>query len=605
MKAAIERTLIAGIALVIAGVVIFDIASIRQAQRLQDTSGAVRHTNQVLYQTQQVLVLSSDYERTAKDFLLTGDSSMHDLLWRSAVQVHISIDSMRTLTVDNPIQQTRIDSLLELTNRNMELLNRQIRVRQFQGLEAAVRASVADTEELAVSARLRGMVRALQSEENRLLGLRREVNRRTASGLQEALTALIVAISALLLILLFKIRADLRKEKRAKEQLSRFNKELAEQVIVKTSDLQASEFKYKTLFYKSPLPKWIYDVDTLKLLEVNDASIAHYGYSQEEFRRMKLDDFLPEEDMQRLKETMQDIRLRRSEEPRHSYWRQIKKNGDIIYAEFTTHPLEYEERNARMVVVNDITERRQAEIRTHELNEDLQKRAAELATSNAELERFAYVASHDLQEPLRMVSSFLQLLQKKYKGNLDDKADQYIHYAVDGAERMKTLIMDLLEYSRVGSGKGNFTEVNMHEVVDEVTALFRDKIIAAGAVVATTGPLPVIRAERGQMMQLFQNLVGNALKYRSDQPPMIRISAKEEPDSWRFAVNDNGIGIDHAFNEKIFVIFQRLHNKSDYSGTGIGLAICKKIVERHGGRIGVDSEPRRGSTFYFTISKHI
>lgn len=605
MKAAIQRTLIAGIALVIAGIVIFDIASIRQAQRLQDTSGAVRHTNQILYQTQQVLVLSSDYERTVKDFLLTGDSTIHDPLWRSAVQVHISIDSMRDLTVDNPIQQSRIDSLLELTNRNMALLNRQIRIRQFLGLEAAAEAAAADREELVVSDRIRVLVKALQSEENRLLGLRREASRQTASNLQEVLTALIVAIAALLLILLLKIRADLRREKGAKEQLGRFNKELEEQVILKTAGLQSSELKYKTLFYKSPMPKWIYDVDTLALIEVNEASIRHYGYSQEEFQAMKLGDLLPIDDEIRLKETMSEIRTGQSGEPRHSYWRQKKKNGDIMYAEFTTHPLEYDDRNARMVVVNDITERRQAEIRMQQLNEDLQKRAAELAASNAELERFAYIASHDLQEPLRMVSSFLQLLQKKYKEKLDEKADQYIHYAVDGAERMKTLIMDLLEYSRVGSGKGNFVDVNMREVVDEVTTVFRDKIIAAGAVVATTGPLPVISAERGQMVQLFQNLVGNALKYRSDQPPMIRISAKEEPESWRFAISDNGIGIEDAFSDKIFIIFQRLHNKSEYSGTGIGLAICKKIAERHGGHIGVDSEPHRGSTFYFTISKHI
>jgi PAS domain S-box-containing protein len=605
MKAAIERTLIAGIALVLAGVVIFDIDSIRQAQRLQDTSGAVRHTNLVLYQTEQVLGLSSDYERITKNYLLTGDSAIHDPLWRSAVLVHLSIDSMRRITMDNPIQQSRIDSLLELTNRNMALLNQQIRVRQSRGLEAAVQAAIADTEELDVSARIRVLVKALQSEENKLLGLRREVNRRTASSLQEALTALIVAIALLLLILLFKFRGDLRKEKMAKDQLSRFNRDLAEQVILKTAGLQSSEEKYRTIFYKSPLPKWIYDVDTLRFLEVNEASIAHYGYSEEEFMQMSLSDLLPKEDVQRLSETMEDIKFKRSQEPRYSYWRQIKKNGDIMYAEFTTHPLEFKDSNARMVVVNDITARRQAELTMQQLNEDLQKRAAELATSNAELERFAYVASHDLQEPLRMVSSFLQLLQKKYKGKLDDKADQYIHYAVDGAERMKTLIMDLLEYSRVGSGKGNFVTVNMHEVVDEVIALFRDRIIAAGAVVATTGPLPLICAERGQMVQLFQNLIGNALKYRSDKPPMIRISAKEEPEAWRFTISDNGIGIDHAFSEKIFIIFQRLHNKSDYSGTGIGLAICKKIAERHGGRIGVDSEPHRGSNFYFTISKHI
>jgi PAS domain S-box-containing protein len=605
MKAAIERILIAGIILVIGGVVAFDIASIRQAQRLQDTSGAVRHTNQVLYQTQQALVINSDYERQATDFLLSGDTTLHDPLWRSAVAMHIAIDSLRALTSDNPVQQTRIESLLQLTNMNMDLLNRQIRVRQVQGLEAAVLAVALDTQQRDISTRIRLIVRAMQGEESRLLGVRREINRKTAYNLEQALVTLIVAIAVLLLVILIKIRGDLRKEQQAKELLSNFNKELEDQVLLQTADLQSSEEKYRTIFYKSPLPKWIYDVDTLRFIEVNDASMAKYGYTQKEFQSMKLSDLLPEEDLGRLSETMYEIRSGRSEEPRQSYWRQLKKNGEVIYAEFTTHPLEYESRNARMVVVNDITLRRQSEIMMQQLNEDLQKRAAELAASNAELERFAYVASHDLQEPLRMVTSFLQLLKKKYEGQLDEKADQYIHYAVDGAERMKTLILDLLEYSRVGSGKDNFTEVNMHEVVDEVNATFRDKIIAAGAVVATTGPLPVIVAERGQMVQLMQNLIGNALKYRSEQPPMIRISAREEPDHWRFAVSDNGIGVDPSFSDKIFIIFQRLHNKSEYSGTGIGLAICKKIVERHGGRIWVEPGLERGSAFIFSVSKNL
>jgi PAS domain S-box-containing protein len=602
MKAAIERTLIAGITLVIGGVVVIDLASIREAQRLQDTSGSVRHSNQVIYQTQQVLVASIDYEAETKDFLLTGDSSVHDPMWRSAVRLHRSITDLRKFMLDNPVQEARMDSLLQYTNRNMALLDSVVRIRQSYGLDAAAAAVAADTEEKAVSDRIRSLVEALHSEENRLLDERREVNRKTAYGLQGALTALIVAVAILLLVI---IRVDLSRAKKAREQLRLFNEELEEQVRLKTADLRASEEKYKTLFYKSPLPKWIYDCDTLEFIEVNEAAIANYGYSQEEFRKMKIDDIRPPEDVNLLMEELKYIRNDHPEESRHGYWRHVKKNGEIIFVEVTAHPLEYDRRNARMVVAADITARRQGELLMEQLNEDLRKRAGELAASNAELERFAYVASHDLQEPLRMVSSFLQLLQKKYGDRLDDKADQYIHYAVDGAERMKTLIMDLLEYSRVGSGKENFTLVNMHGVVDEVSAMFRDKIMAAGALVATTGPLPVIRAEKGQMVQLFQNLVGNALKYRGRQPPMIRIGVREEPDNWQFAVCDNGIGIEPAFWDKIFLIFQRLHNKSEYSGTGIGLAICKKIVERHGGNIRVESVAGEGSTFFFTISKHI
>ena len=250
----------------------------------------------------------------------------------------------------------------------------------------------------------------------------------------------------------------------------------------------------------------------------------------------------------------------------------------------------------------DITDRREHERQLERLYSDLARRAMELSASNAELERFAYIASHDLQEPLRMVSSFLQLLQKKYGGQLDERADQYIHYAVDGAERMKALIRDLLEYSRLGTGKEAFDWVDTGEVLSEVGGVFREQVATTGAQVKT-GHLPRVWGDRVQLTQLLQNLVSNALKYAGNRTPVITVGAEEHPEYWQFSVADNGIGIDPQFFDKIFIIFQRLHNRNEYSGTGIGLAICKKIVERHGGRIWVDSAAGGGSTFYFTISK--
>jgi len=199
-----------------------------------------------------------------------------------------------------------------------------------------------------------------------------------------------------------------------------------------------------------------------------------------------------------------------------------------------------------------------------------------------------------------MVSSFLQLLQKKYGGQLDERADQYIHYAVDGAERMKALIMDLLEYSRVGMGREAFDWVNCGEVMKRVAEIFREQIVASGAQIEI-GTLPRVWGDKVQLTRLLQNLLSNALKYAGGEPLFIRISGVERAGHWEFSVADNGIGIDPQFFDKIFIIFQRLHNKSDYSGTGIGLAICKKIVERHGGRIWVESGGG-GSTFFFTIN---
>lgn len=255
--------------------------------------------------------------------------------------------------------------------------------------------------------------------------------------------------------------------------------------------------------------------------------------------------------------------------------------------------------------VKDITEQKLSELRLKDLYDQLEQRAAQLQISNTELERFAYIASHDLQEPLRMISSFLQLLEKKYQDSIDEKGREYIRFAVDGSLRMKYLINDLLDYSRVSTRRQHLEEVRIDFVINDVLQNLRLRIEEKHAVVKTS-TLPLLpNADKTQMIQLFQNLIGNALKYSGNKPPLIEIEAIEKEDEWLFSVKDNGIGFDKRFADKIFVIFQRLHNRSEYSGTGIGLAICKKIIDRHGGKIYAESVPGEGSTFWFTIKKHL
>ena len=224
----------------------------------------------------------------------------------------------------------------------------------------------------------------------------------------------------------------------------------------------------------------------------------------------------------------------------------------------------------------------------------------ELSRSNEELEQFAYVSSHDLQEPLRMITSYLQLLQKKYQGNLDDKADKYIHFAVDGASRMQNLINDLLGYSRVTRGarepKTTNCEFILNQALSNLKLMLRDN-----KVTISHDPLPYVMADPTQLIQVFQNLILNGIKFHGEEAPKIHVSADKKASEWVFSVQDNGIGIDPKYSERIFEIFKRLHRKTEYPGTGIGLAICKKIVERHGGRIGVEFELGKGSTFYFTL----
>jgi PAS domain S-box-containing protein len=243
--------------------------------------------------------------------------------------------------------------------------------------------------------------------------------------------------------------------------------------------------------------------------------------------------------------------------------------------------------------VEDITARRQAEDR-------LNKTMADLERSNKELEQFAYVASHDLQEPLRMVSSYTQLLARRYQDQLDQDAQEFIGYAVDGAERMQRLIQDLLAFSRVATRGKPFAETDCEQVLEDTLANLRTAMDEAKATV-TNDPLPTVIADASQLSQVFQNLVSNALKFHGQAPPAVHIGAQRRGAEWVFSVRDNGIGIDPQYHERIFVIFQTLHPRDQYPGTGIGLALCKRIVERHGGSIWVQSALGEGATFYFTI----
>jgi PAS domain S-box-containing protein len=277
--------------------------------------------------------------------------------------------------------------------------------------------------------------------------------------------------------------------------------------------------------------------------------------------------------------------------------RYVRKDGRVVWVELAValardphgHP-QYE-----IAMFDDITERKSAEAALAAAHEELKR-------SNAELEQFAYVASHDLQEPLRMVSSYTQLVMKRYGERLDGDAKEFMAYVVDGAARMKQLIEDLLAYSRVGTKGREPAPIPAESALKRAITNLHAAIAESGAEI-THDPLPTVSADEPQLAQLFQNLIGNALKFRGSEKIRIRIEVKENPSDWEFHVKDNGIGIEPQYFERIFMLFQRLHTKGDYPGTGIGLAICKKVVERHGGRIWVESEPGKGSSFNFTLPR--
>ena len=332
-----------------------------------------------------------------------------------------------------------------------------------------------------------------------------------------------------------------------------------------------------------------------KIVLINSQTEKLFGYSGEELSGQAVEMLMPEGSRSKHLE-------HRAGYDAHPEIRQMganlelygrSKDGSNFPVEISLSPLKTEEGILVTTAIRDITKRKQTE-------EAMERYAEELARSNAELEQFAYVASHDLQEPLRMVVSYLQLLKKRYRDKLDTDAEEFIEFAVDGATRMRKLTDDLLEYSRVGTRGKEFKPTDLEAVFDDAVANLKSQIEENGTVL-THEPLPTVMVDDIQLTQLYQNLIGNAIKFRSDRPPEIHVEAERKDGEWLFSVEDNGIGIDSKHAERIFVLFQRLHGRREYTGTGMGLAICKKIVERQGGRIWVESEPGKGSTFYFTI----
>jgi light-regulated signal transduction histidine kinase (bacteriophytochrome) len=282
-----------------------------------------------------------------------------------------------------------------------------------------------------------------------------------------------------------------------------------------------------------------------------------------------------------------------------------RKNGEEFPVEISLSPLETEEGVLVTAAIRDISEKKRLENEIREVNITLEKkvkqRTAELESKNKELAQFAYVASHDLQEPLRTTSSFVELLRKQYHGKLDEHADRYIDYVIQASDRMKTLIKDLLDYSRIGREK-KFEQVDCNVAFKEVMADLT-KVIRENKAEIKAGKLPVVNAFPTELKLLFQNLISNSIKFQKPGiAPHIEISTQRENGHWHFQFRDNGIGIEKQYQQRIFIIFQRLHNRSLYEGSGIGLAHCKKIVELHGGTIWVESESGKGSTFHFTLA---
>ena len=357
--------------------------------------------------------------------------------------------------------------------------------------------------------------------------------------------------------------------------------------------LQNSEERFRSVFLAANDAMALSDVDGI-VTDANDAYLELYGFSPEEVIGKKFYIIFPEA---RHQDAMALYRKAfNGEHDAKIYESTItRKDGTSRHVESRTGFIMRDGKRAEMLsVIRDVTERKQTETQLEKLAQDLRR-------SNAELDQFAAVASHDLQEPLRMISSYLELIKQRYVSRLDEEAKEFIEFAVDGAKRMKTLITGFLSYARLKTDENNFAPFSTDYALE--TALMNLQMaVEESQASITRDPLPEIVGNKTLFATLFQNLIGNALKFRGQSAPVIHISAERTPDEeWRFGVKDNGIGIDPAQLERIFVIFQRIHPIGAYNGAGVGLAISKKIVEHHKGRIWAESTPDHGTTFYFTI----
>jgi PAS domain S-box-containing protein len=355
--------------------------------------------------------------------------------------------------------------------------------------------------------------------------------------------------------------------------------------------LRESEARLRRFYDSGMFGVYYHNLDG-SVTDANDKFLEMIGYTREDLRDglIQCEKITPPEYRSLDEYAIAELKAIGMDTPYEKEF--IRKDGSFIPIFLGAATID-EARNEGVVFVLDITERKKAD-------EVLRLKLEELARSNAELEQFAYVSSHDLQEPLRMISSYLQLLQRRYQGKIDDKADKYIYYAVDGAARMQVLINDLLDFSRVTTKAREPEPTDSELVLDQVLSNL-DLFIKQNNATLSHCSLPEIMADSTQLAQVFQNLIINGIKFHSEEAPIINISSEKKASEWVFSVKDYGIGINPQYSEKIFEVFKRLHKKEEYPGTGIGLAICKKIVERHGGRIWVESELGKGSTFYFTL----
>jgi CHASE3 domain sensor protein/nitrogen-specific signal transduction histidine kinase len=587
--------IIALIVLLLVSTMLFSISTIKKVKNNLEVQVQTRTAVIALKDNFSLLLAAETAER---GYIITADSTYLEPYYETVKRIDSNTNLLRTLLSDHPVQQTNLTALEKFIDLKLAYIEKLIALKNL-GNEKEIATVMVSNEGKHIMDDIRAVNRRMQEEEvNRFHG--RTVS--TAESIEQAKTVFLFEgiLSLLITLILAIIIAREFKRRRKIEQ-----------------ELKVSSERFFKIFNENPIATTLSEIGTNKIVFVNDLFQELFGYSKEEVIGHTSDELKllspqeqarvypillsylnetrsveelqalpPEENMKlllKLKEAMGNNGL----EVQYT-----KKNGKTFDAVLFYDLIEIDGKPYTITSYLDVSKQKKAEKKILDYTMELERK-------NKEIEQFAYVSSHDLQEPLRSISNFTSLLERKLETHPDQKVHDYMGLITGGVQRMSQLIFDLLEYSRIGNDLEK-TKIDCNQLVNEVLTSLQARIKESGAQIHVAA-LPVVNGF-GYLQSLFQNLISNGIKFQKPgTTPVVNISAVQQRNHWLFSISDNGIGIEQEYHERIFIIFQRLHSRREYSGTGIGLAQCRKIVELHGGKIWIESEPGKGSTFYFTL----
>lgn len=575
LKKSVTLGFISGMVLMVGMDVFSDVSIINQ----QDSTQMVSHTHEVQYHIAQLSYLIQELEINRQYYLLSADKKYRILSKEIGVSIDSEIVVFGKMTADNPDQQSRKKQLTLLLIQRLDLLKRTYSM--FDSVKNGPKVDLLFlNERTELLSKIKDVLSEADNEEKRLLSIRAE-----DSNSNSKRTFLLVPIgsfasTAILVWIFMLLNSEVSERLRSENALKQSEENLRLSNLYNRSLLEASLDPLVTISAQG------------KITDANSAVEKVTGSAIEDLIGSDFSDYFVEK--QKANEGYQMVFYNGSVKDYPLTIQHKSGKRTHVFYNATTYKNEKGEIQGVFAAARDVTDLKRKEEQLSKLNEELNR-------SNQELEQFAYVASHDLQEPLRMIASFTQLLEKRYKDKLDDDAREFIHYAVDGANRMQRLINDLLDYSRVTTRGKPMVDVDLSAILGMAIANLHTKIQETSTLIISED-LPFVKGDETQLMRVFQNLIDNAIKFKGKEDPRINITCLVENKKAIISIQDNGIGIDLKYKDRIFIIFQRLHSSTVYPGTGIGLAVCKRILERHGGKIWFESDPGNGTTFKFSLN---